>query len=325
MGLLVEGEWKDKWYDTKESGGEFRRPTTTFRESIGETKDAAGNIKYPAEKGRYHLYVAEACPWAHRTLLFRQLKGLEDHITVSVVQPRMPDETGWTFGHAPYDDEVLQSERLAQVYVAADSKYTGRVTVPVLWDKKTGTIVNNESAEIIRQLNSAFDAVGAKDGDYYPDEFADEIDAVNHRVYDDVNNGVYKCGFATTQDAYDKAFRNLFATLDWLDDRLGNSRYLVGDRITEADWRLFTTLVRFDAVYFTHFKCNLRRISDYPHLSGYLRELYQTPGVAQTVNLDAIKEHYFWSHTTVNPHRIIANGPELDFESPHGRDGVGKS
>lgn len=325
MGLLVDGEWKDSWYDTKENDGEFKRPTTSFRDTIGKTKDDDGNVKFPAETGRYHLYVAEACPWAHRTLLFRKLKGLEDHITVSVVQPRMPDDTGWTFADPPYDDEVLQSGRLAEVYVAADPKFTGRVTVPVLWDKKTNTIVNNESAEIIRQLNSAFDDVGAAEGDYYPAKDAAEIDAVNERVYNDVNNGVYKCGFATTQAAYDKAFRNLFATLDWLDDRLETSRYLVGDNITEADWRLFTTLVRFDAVYFTHFKCNLRRIADYAHLSGYLRELYQIDGVAETVNIDATKEHYFWSHTTVNPHRIIANGPSLDFESPHGRDEVGKS
>ncbi len=326
MGLLVEGKWQDKWYDTKATGGRFRRQDSRFRNWV--TPDGApgptGEGGFAAEPGRYHLYVSLACPWAHRTLIFRKLKGLEDMITVSVVHWLMREE-GWTFAEGPgvIPDDVNHARLLHEVYTAADPHYTGRVTVPVLWDRKRETIVSNESAEIIRMMNSAFDGVGAREGDYYPAALREEIDTLNARIYDTVNNGVYKAGFATTQEAYEEAVAPLFETLDWLDSRLSRRRYLTGDAVTEADWRLFTTLVRFDAVYVGHFKCNLRRIADYPHLGPYLRELYQWPGIAETVNLAHIKNHYYASHATINPTGVVPVGPALDLDAPHGREGVG--
>lgn len=326
MGLLVNGVWQDKWYDTGKTGGRFERTTTTFRDWITPDGAAAdGKRAYPAEAGRYHLYVSLACPWAHRTLIVRSLKRLEDAISLSVVDWYM-GENGWRFrddvpGAIP--DSVNHARFLRDIYVKADPDYTGRVTVPVLWDKQTGTIVNNESAEIIRIFNTAFDDLGDGIGnpliDIYPEALRAEIDAVNARVYDTVNNGVYRCGFATSQDAYDEAIGPLFETLDWLEARLSRQRYLVGDRITEADWRLFTTLVRFDPVYVGHFKCNIRRLVDYPHLWAYTRELYQVDGVAETVNLQHIKGHYYQSHTTINPHRVVPRGPAIDYTAPHDR------
>jgi len=315
MGLLVDGNWQDRWYDTKKSGGKFVREDSVFRDSIGSGSDA----RFPAESGRYHLYVSHACPWAHRTLIFRALKGLEDAIDVTVVDPLML-ENGWELSKdsGPVDGAKFMHE----VYTKALSDYTGRVTVPVLWDKKTETIVSNESADIIRMFNSAFDGIGAAPGDYYPEQLREEIDAVNERVYHDVNNGVYKAGFATSQGAYEEAVEKLFEALDWLDERLSTSRYLVGDRLTEADWRLFTTLVRFDPVYVGHFKCNVRRITDYPNLSGYLRELYQVPGVKETVNFEHIKNHYYGSHANINPTGIVPVGPDQDLDAPHGRDAL---
>lgn len=324
MGLLVEGEWHDQWYDTKSTGGRFERQKSVFRNWI--TADGSpgpsGEGGFKAAPGRYHLYVSLACPWAHRTLVFRKLKGLEDAISVDVVHYHMGDE-GWVFdagaeGATP--DTVLGKERLYEVYLEADANYTGRVTVPALWDKERGTIVSNESAEIIRMFNSAFDGAGAVEGDYYPEALRADIDSVNERVYDAINNGVYKAGFATKQDAYEDAFTALFAALGEMEGRLGEHRYLVGNRLTEADWRLFTTLVRFDPVYVGHFKCNLRRIADYPNLSNYLRDLYQVPGVAETVNLTHIKRHYYGSHEQVNPTGIVPVGPELDHAAPHDRD-----
>jgi len=321
MGLLIDGEWHDKWYDTKSTGGRFKREEAKFRNWI----TADGSNDFQAEPGRYHLYVSYACPWANRALIFRALKGLEDAISVSVVHWHM-DSGGWRFdpsvdGATP--DHINGFSRLRDVYTKAVPDFTGRVTVPTLWDKKQETIVSNESADIIRMFNSEFnDVEGIRhpERDYYPAELRETIDTVNERVYRCVNNGVYKTGFATTQEAYEEAFDTLFDTLDWLDDRLGGQRYLAGDRITEADWRLFTTLVRFDAVYVGHFKCNKRRIADYPHLSGYLRELYQVPGVHETVWFDHIKNHYYVSHERINPTGIVPKGPELDLDAPHGRD-----
>lgn len=319
MGRLVDGVWRDEWYDTKKSGGRFQRKESAFRNWV----TADGSSGFKAEPGRYHLYVSLACPWAHRTLIFRRLKGLEEVISVDVVHWHMA-ENGWEFRNADGDpdvtgDRVLGKDVLHQVYTAADDGYSGRVTVPVLWDKQSGTIVNNESAEIIRMLNGPFAELGDPSVDYYPEALRREIEAVNEPVYNHVNNGVYKSGFATTQEAYDQAFAALFETLDDLEARLGRQRYLAGDRITEADWRLFTTLVRFDPVYHGHFKCNLRRLVDYPNLWAYTRELYQVPGVAETVNLHHIKHHYYGSHKTVNPTGIVPQGPELDFMAPHGR------
>ena len=324
MGLLVDGEWRDQWYDTKSTGGRFKRQDSRFRNWI--TPDGApgpsGEGGFEAEPGRYHLYVSLACPWAHRTLIFRALKGLEEAISVDVVHYHM-GEHGWEFDASAARatrDTVNGKDRLYEVYLAADPGYTGRVTVPVLWDKTRGTIVNNESSEIIRMLNSAFDGAGAKDGDYYPEALRGEIDAINETVYHNVNNGVYKAGFATSQEAYEEAFNALFAALDDLDERLSDQRYLVGDTMTEADWRLFTTLVRFDPVYVGHFKCNLRRIAYYPNLSNYLRDLYQVPGIAETVDLTHIKRHYYGSHGTINPTRVVPVGPEIDYAAPHDRD-----
>ena len=319
MGKLVEGVWRDEWYDTKESGGRFQRSDSAFRDWV----TADGSSGFEAEPGRYHLYVSLACPWAHRTLIFRKLKRLEEVISVDVVHWHMA-ENGWSFGNpdrgdAVTGDRVLGKDFLHQVYTAAKADYTGRVTVPVLWDKKRGTIVSNESAEIIRMLNAAFDAWGDATLDFYPEALRAEIDAVNEPVYHRINNGVYKAGFATTQAAYDQAFAELFETLDDQELRLGRQRYLAGAEITEADWRLFTTLLRFDPVYHGHFKCNRRRLVDYPNLWAYTRDLYQVPGVAETVNLRHIKRHYYASHRSVNPTGIVPQGPEIDFTAPHGR------
>ncbi|GAA0312054.1 glutathione S-transferase family protein [Psychrobacter aestuarii] len=322
MGLLVDGNWQDKWYDTDSNGGRFKRHESSFRNWV--TKDGSagptGKAGFKAEAGRYHLYVSLACPWAHRAIIYRKLKGLEDMISMSVVNPFMGDH-GWTF--APDDgvvaDPIFDADYMYQIYTAANSEYTGRVTVPVLWDKQTNTIVNNESAEIIRMFNEAFDDIGATPLDFVPDDVLDEIDSLNEFVYPNINNGVYRAGFATTQEAYEEAVTDLFDALDKLEARLADKRYLTGERITEADWRLFTTLVRFDAVYFGHFKCNIRRISDYPNLWGYLRDLYQVDGVAETVDLSHIKTHYYASHDMINPTRIVPVGPDIDFDAPHER------
>ncbi len=322
MGKLVDGVWRDVWYDTKSTGGRFVRTNATFRNWVTpDGENAPSGKAFKAEAGRYHLYVSYACPWAHRTLIFRKLKGLEDMIGVSVVNHFMGAQ-GWTFheGDGVIPDPILDAEFLHEVYTASDYTFTGRVTVPVLWDKKTKAIVSNESSEIIRMFNSAFDHLGAKPGDFYPEALRAEIDEVNERVYHTVNNGVYKSGFATTQEAYEDAVVELFDTLDWLEERLSKQRYLVGDQITEADWRLFTTLLRFDAVYVGHFKTNLKRIVDYPNLWAYTRELYQVPGVKSTVNMHHIKHHYYGSHESINPTGVVPIGPQIDFDAPHGRD-----
>ncbi|MBT6533121.1 MAG: glutathione S-transferase family protein [Marinovum sp.] len=322
MGLLQEGKWVDQWYDTKSTNGRFVRKAPQFRNWI--TADGAagpsGKGGFKAEPGRYHLYVSLACPWAHRTLILRALKGLEKMISVSIVHWYMA-ENGWTFdvGDGVVPDTVNGAQFLHQVYTQTKPDYSGRVTVPVLWDKQTKTIVSNESPEIIRMFNSAFDEVGAAQGDYYPEHLRSEIDALNDRIYTTVNNGVYRCGFATTQAAYEEAITPLFDTLDWLEDILSRKRYLTGAQITEADWRLFTTLIRFDPVYVGHFKCNIRRIADYPNLSNYLRDLYQQPGISRTVNMEHIKRHYYESHTSINPSRVVPLGPEIDFSIPHNR------
>ncbi len=318
MGLLVDGKWQNQWYDTDASGGHFKREESGFRNWV--TKDgSAGSIGtggFKAEPNRYHLYVSLACPWAHRTTIYRKLKGLEDMIPLSVVHPYMGDH-GWTFadGAGVIADPISHANYAYEIYTTAKSDYTGRVTVPILWDKKTNTIVSNESSEIIRMFNSAFDEVGALAGDFIPSELLAEIDEINEFVYSAVNNGVYKSGFATTQEAYEEAVNELFDALDVLEKRLKDQRYLVDNTITEADWRLFTTLVRFDAVYVGHFKCNLRRI-----VEGYLRDLYQVPGIAETVNMDHIKGHYYTSHANINPTGIIPVGPHIDFNTPHGRE-----
>lgn len=323
MGRLIEGRWSDEWYDTKATGGRFVRKESAFRDHVR----ADGSTGFAPEAGRYHLYVSLACPWAHRTLIVRKQKRLEDAITVSVVHPLMADG-GWSFANPDVTpgvtgDPLLHKEFLHEVYTEADPQYTGRVTVPVLWDRKRETIVNNESAEIIRMLNAEFDDLADASVDLYPEALRGEIDATNEFVYPNINNGVYRCGFATTQAAYEEAFAALFSALDEIDARLARRRYLVGDRITEADWRLFTTLVRFDAVYVGHFKCNLRRIADYPNLSGYLRELYQVPGIAETVSFEHIKRHYYQSHRTINPTGVVPVGPELELGRPHGRESIG--
>ncbi|EHK74680.1 putative glutathione S-transferase protein [Sinorhizobium meliloti CCNWSX0020] len=333
MGRLVNGVWQDVWYDTRATNGHFKRSESQFRNWI--TADGSpgpsGEGGFEAEAGRYHLYVSLACPWAHRTLIFRKLKKLEDLISLSVVDPLML-ANGWEFKgeerggedrggeNGGTADHLFGSRMLWEVYLRADPVYSGRVTVPVLWDKRKNTIVSNESAEIIRMFNSAFDRLTGSTEDFCPQELRPEIDALNARIYDAVNNGVYKAGFATSQAAYEESVTALFAMLDELENRLASKRYLTGDRLTEADWRLFTTLVRFDPVYVGHFKCNIRRIADYPNLYGYLRELYQVPGVAETVNMHHIKAHYYRSHTTINPTGIVPVGPALDLEAPHGRD-----
>lgn len=320
MGLLVDGKWLDKWYDTSKNGGKFERQASKFRDNVSNDEDA----KYPVESGRYHLYVSLACPWAHRALIFRKLKGLEEHIDVSVVHPEMLDN-GWEFKEYPGStgDKLYGFDYAHQIYTKAKPEITTRVTVPILWDKQTETIVNNESAEIIRIFNSGFNALTSNDDDYYPEAFRQEIDDINEMVYHDINNGVYKAGFATTQKAYEEAVNALFHALDIVEERLSKQRYLVGSNITEADWRLFTTLIRFDAVYHGHFKCNKKQIADYPNIYGYMKELYQVPGVAETVNFDHIKRHYYFSHTMINPTQIIPVGPEQDLMSAHGRENIG--
>ncbi len=311
MGKLVEGVWHDVWYDTKASGGKFVREDAGFRGWI--TPDL--NAEFSAESGRYHLYVSLACPWAHRTLIFRELKGLTEHIDVSIVSPDMLSE-GWQFDSP---EPLFGFTRAHQLYSKAKSDYTGRVTVPILWDKKTNTIVSNESSEIIRMFNSAFNLLTGNTDDYYPDSLQADIDHWNEFIYPNINNGVYRCGFATTQEAYEEAYEQLFTALDRVDAHLEHSRYLAGEQITEADWRLFTTLVRFDAVYVGHFKCNKQRISDYRHIQGYLKELFQVKGVKQTTNFEHIKRHYYFSHAGINPTQIVPKGPMLDLESEHGR------
>ncbi|MFU8862740.1 MAG: glutathione S-transferase family protein [Rhodobacterales bacterium] len=323
MGQLVDGTWHDTWYDTSKTGGKFERSTSGFRNWVTADGSAgpSGEGGFKAESGRYHLYVSYACPWAHRTLIFRALKGLTEHITVSVVHPEMLSD-GWTFATdfpGATGDTLFQLPFLRDIYIRTDPDISGRVTVPILYDKQRDTIVSNESAEIIRMLNSAFNDLTGNHDDYWPSEMRDDIEVVNARVYDTVNNGVYKAGFATTQSAYDEAVVPLFETLDWLEDRLSQHRYLIGDKLTEADWRLFPTLLRFDPVYHLHFKCNRKRIVDYPNLWAYTRELYQVPGVSETVNLDHIVRHYHYSHDTINPNRIIPINPVLDYDAPHGR------
>ncbi|AXT40419.1 glutathione S-transferase family protein [Alteromonas sp. BL110] len=317
MGLLVDGKWQDKWYDTSKNGGKFERQASKFRDTISKNEEAT----FPAESDRYHLYVSLACPWAHRALIFRKLKGLESHIDVSVVHPEMLNE-GWEFKNYPGStgDKLYGFDYAHQIYTKAKPEITTRVTVPILWDKQTETIVNNESAEIIRIFNSGFNSLTNNNDDYYPEALREEIDTINNMVYHDINNGVYKAGFATTQEAYQEAVSALFDSLDRVEERLSKQRYLVGNQITEADWRLFTTLIRFDVVYHGHFKCNKKQIADYPNIYGYMKELYQVPGVAETVNFDHIKRHYYYSHTMINPTQIIPVGPEQDLMSPHDRD-----
>ncbi|KIF54724.1 glutathione S-transferase family protein [Vibrio owensii] len=314
MGKLVEGVWHDVWYETKSNGGKFVREDAGFRNWIKNKPDAT----FQPETGRYHLYVSLACPWAHRTLLFRRLKGLEKHIDVTVVCPDMLSE-GWQMG---LPEPLFGHTRMHQIYTQAKSDYTGRVTVPVLWDKKTNTIVSNESSEIIRMFNSEFNELTGNHDDYYPEQLQSVIDEWNDYIYPNVNNGVYRCGFATTQEAYEEAFDSLFAALDKIDAYLATHRYLAGNKITEADWRLFTTLVRFDAVYVGHFKCNKQRIADYANIQGYLKELYQVEGVAETTDFYHIKRHYYFSHTGINPTQVVPKGPELDLDSPHGRESI---
>ena len=310
MGLLVKGQWVDQWYDTKSTGGRFVRKDSSFRNFIGSER-------FPAEPGRYHLYISHACPWAHRTAIFRELKGLQEIISLSVVNALMA-EHGWEFGAQA--DTVNHKQYLHQIYTLAEPEYSGRVTVPVLWDKKQGTIVNNESSEIIRMFNSEFNAITGNAIDLCPADLRAEIDSINDFVYGAVNNGVYKAGFATSQAVYTEEVSTLFAALDQLEQRLASQRYLVGKQLTEADIRLFTTLIRFDPVYVGHFKCNIRRIADYPNLSNYVRDIYQTGNIAATVRLDHIKEHYYASHTTINPTQVIPVGPEIDYTAAHDRD-----
>ncbi len=316
MGLLQKGKWVDRWYDTKSTDGHFIRKESQFRNWI--TKDGSvgktGKGGFKAENNRYHLYVSYACPWAHRTLIFRSLKGLEKIISLSIVNWFM-GKNGWTFeeGDGVIPDRLNKTKFLYQIYTIADPDYSGRVTVPILWDKKTNAIVSNESSEIIRMFNSAFDEIGAEEGDFYPVNIRDKIDSLNDRIYKSLNNGVYQCGFATSQEAYEKAVYPLFETLDWIEKLLSDNRFLTGDKITEADWRLFTTLIRFDTVYYGHFKCNIKRIKDYHNLSNYLRELYQKPGIADTVNFHHIKSHYYASQETINPSRVVPVGPKIEF------------
>jgi glutathionyl-hydroquinone reductase len=324
MGMLVDGVWQDDVARTKD--GHFVRPPTRFRNWV--TADGSpgptGEGGFAAEPGRYHLYVSLACPWAHRTIIYRKVKALENVISLSVVSPDMLKD-GWTFNkdEGSTGDAVNGKNKLSEIYVLADPRYTGRVSVPVLWDKQKKTIVNNESSEIIRMLNSAFDAFTNVHTDYYPQGLRAQIDKLNELVYPNINNGVYRAGFATSQAAYEDAFRNLFDALDEIEQILVRQRYLTGNAITEADWRLFPTLIRFDAVYYSHFKCNWRHIYEYPNLSGYVRDLYQQPGVAETVSLQQIKRHYYNSQRQVNPTGIVPVGPQLDFSAPHDRGRFG--
>lgn len=323
MGQLVDGIWQDVWYDTKSTGGSFKRSEAKFRNWI--TTDGAagptGEAGFKAESGRYHLYVSYACPWAHRTLIFRELKQLTDHISISAVHPDMLSD-GWTFKTddlGATGDTLFNLPFARDVYLRALPDMTGRVTVPILWDKQRETIVSNESSEIIRMFNSAFNDITGNADDYWPEHLRDAIAPINDRIYDTLNNGVYKSGFATTQEAYEAGVNPLFETLDWLENHLSENRYLMGDTITEADWRLWTTLIRFDPVYHLHFKCNRKRIVDYPNIWAFTRELYQWQGIAQTVNMDHIVRHYHYSHDTINPNRIIPINPVLDYAAPHGR------
>ena len=326
MGLLIEGVWHDQWYDTSRTRGEFVREGAQFRNWVTPDGSAgpSGEAGFEAEQGRYHLYVSLACPWAHRTLIFRALKGLDEAISISIVHPDML-ENGWEFRpDEPFHADTVNNARfMREIYVKDTPDYTGRVTVPVLWDKKRECIVSNESAEIIRMLNSAFDGIGATACDFCPESLRSDIDAVNDRIYQHFNNGVYRAGFATAQDKYEHAFSEVFETLDWLEGRLEDSRYLVGNRLTEADWRLFTTLVRFDAVYYSHFKCNRHQLRDFPNLQGYLQDLYQIPGVAGTVNIEQIKQHYYRSQRTINPTQIVPAGPALELDGAHQRRALG--
>lgn len=310
MGLLVDGKWVDKWYDTKSSGGNFVRTVTQFRNTITPNEENG----FKAEKGRYHLYVSLACPWASRTLIVRKLKQLEDYITLSIVNPYML-ENGWTFEEAEgvIQDPILNAKFLHEIYTHAKKDYSGRVTVPVLWDKKTNTIVNNESSEIIRIFNKAFNHLTGNTVDIYPEHLTEEIDAINEELYHTVNNGVYKAGFSTNQKVYEREVKNLFEELDKLEIILSKNKYLVGNQFTEADIRLFTTLVRFESVYFGHFKCNLKRLVDYPNLWRYTKELYNIPEIKETVDFNHIKTHYYGSHKTINPTGIIPAGPNLDW------------
>ncbi|MYB33967.1 MAG: glutathione S-transferase family protein [Gammaproteobacteria bacterium] len=326
MGLLVNGKWTNQWYNTKESGGIFEREAAQLRNWVTSDGRAgpSGVAGFPAESGRYHLYVSLACPWAHRTLIFRRLKQLTDHISVSVVSPDML-EHGWIFNsdQGGTEDHLYGLEYLHQLYTTSRPRYSGRVTVPVLWDREQKCIVNNESSEIIRMLNSSFNGLAGNQDDYCPESLRVEIETVNGRVYENINNGVYRAGFATTQDAYEMAYHALFDALDWVESSLSQQRYLVGGQITEADWRLFTTLIRFDAVYHGHFKCNRQRLEDYSNLSGYTRELYQWPGIAETVNFLHIKRHYHFSHSMINPTQVVPAGPDIDYNTPHRRDRFG--
>jgi putative glutathione S-transferase len=329
MGMMIDGVWHDTDKRRTNDDGSFRRVETSFRNWVTADGSAGptGTAGFRAEPGRYHLYVCHACPWAHRTMILRALKGLEDAISVSVVHWYMA-ENGWTFapGDGIVPDPIHDAEYLHQVYKAAADDYTGRVSVPVLWDRATGTIVNNESAEIVRMFNDAFNAFADHpERDYYPAALRDEIDAVNASVFETVNNGVYRAGFARSQEAYAKAVGELFETLDWIEERLSRQRWLVGDRQTEADWRLFTTLLRFDPVYHGHFKCNIRRLVDHPHLWAYTRELYQTPEIRGTIDHDHIKRHYYASHESINPTRIVPAGPAIDFDAPHNRRDIGRA
>jgi putative glutathione S-transferase len=315
MGMLVDGKWSAEWYKPDEKG-RFVRSESKFRGHV--TGDGSSGFK--AEAGRYHLYVSLACPWAHRTLILRKLKKLEDAISLSIVDPLMGDN-GWEFSENPgcIPDTVNGLKYLREVYVKADPHYTGRVTVPVLWDKKSGTIVNNQSREIMRMFDTVFDGLGDPGVTFYPERLREKIDGTIDAIYNPINNGVYRAGFATSQEAYDEAAEELFGALDHWDKTLSLSRYLCGEVITEADWCMFTTLLRFDPVYYTHFKCNLRHIYEYPNLSNYLKDLYQVPGVAETCNLDHIRNHYFRSHPSVNPHGIVPVGPRVDLSAPHDR------
>jgi len=321
MGMLIKGELVNDWLDKEIDEGEFKRMESTFRNwvTVDGSAGPTGDKGFKAEANRYHLYISDACPWAHRTVIFRKLKKLESIIGLSIVEADMLNQ-GWTFAQrGKYIDHVYEFKFMHQVYTKADREFTGQITVPVLWDKKNNTIVNNESSEIIRMLNSAFNEFTDVKTDYYPKNLRKKIDKINEPIYENINNGVYRCGFATSQSAYDKAFDRLFSELEKIEDKLSQQRYLAGSQITEADWRLFTTLIRFDAVYVGHFKCNLKRIDDYPNLSNYLRELYQIEGIAETIDIDYIKRHYYFSHTSVNPNQLIPRGPLLDFNQSHNR------
>jgi glutathionyl-hydroquinone reductase len=315
MGKLIDGKWTDQWYETKSHAGSFQRERSVFNHWINKETTGSSN-QFPAESGRYHLYVSLACPWAHRTLIFRKLKKLENHIGLSIVSPEML-EHGWTFDKTmgSTGDSLYDYQHLYELYTAVNARYTGRVTVPVLWDTKTKQIVNNESSQIIRIFNESFNHITGNEDNYYPPQLHQEINTINDFIYEYINNGVYRCGFATTQKAYEEAYLALFKALDELESILSSTRYLVGKTLSEADWRLFTTLIRFDEVYYGHFKCNKKQIEDYPHLSAYRRELYQWPGIADTTNFQHIKHHYYFSHTQINPTQIVPLGPEIDYHA----------